>query len=158
MCVCEFVKLNTYLKKMKLRYCISLMYVLASIYQLQAQQQVDSLKQLLTKAENDSSRIAITFSIAEYYWFSRNIEQASPWLHSAIRLSDEYGIYYYKVNALNILANTHLKHTQYDSAFYYLKAGLDAASKHNETKFVPLIYETYHHIYYELANCNASLK
>ena len=158
MCICAFLKLNTYLKKMKLRYCISLMYVLASIYQLQAQPQVDSLKQQLAKASNDSSRIALTFSIAEYYWFSRNIEQALPWLHSTIRLSDAHDIYTYKVNALNILANTHLKHTEYDSAFYYLKAGLDAASKHNETKFVPLIYETYHHIYYELGDYNIALR
>lgn len=122
-----------------------------------AQSKIDSLKTALVQSTNDTDRLIQTFEIGEQYWFMRNVPAAVSYLRQAVQMAETYNYYPHQINALNLLANSKLKLEQYDSVFYYLQTAVTKAAQRKDTAFLPLVYETYHHVYYQLGDYNTAL-
>lgn len=119
-----------------------------------AQQHIDSLKIKLNHATEDSSRVSLSFSIGENAWFQRNLDEAIYYLRFSTSLAEKIKYQNYQANALNLLGNAYMKKGMYDSTLYFL----DRAVQQNDSKFNPLIHETYSKVYQNLGDYPTSLQ
>ena len=141
-------------KNLYLKFLASIILGTTICKTVNAQQEIDSLKLKLNHTTEDSSRVSISFSLGEKNWFRRNLNETIHYLKLSTDLAEKIKYRNYQANALNLLGNAYMKKGMYDSALYFL----DRAVQQNDSKFNPLIHETYSKVYQYLGDYPTSLR
>jgi two-component system, NarL family, sensor kinase len=137
---------------LKLNACLIIVWF--SPFLVQGQEKIDSLMVQLSSAQHDSTRSNLLFQVGKEHWFKRNLPEASRYLRQALNSEIKNEFKKNQADAYNLLANVYLKQEFYDSAFYFLEKAIETQN----VKYLPLIYETYSKVYYQLGDYQTSLR
>lgn len=143
-----------FLPKPKRFFLAAVLYVFSTLAYSQNIKLIDSLRTILPTVKDDTTKTIILFELGRENWFGRNLDEAKKYLGEAIWLGDAAPYHVHQADALNLLANVHIRLEKFDSAFFYLQQ----AEEQNDVNFIPFIHETYSNLYYHLGDYQSSLQ
>lgn len=101
---------------------------------------LDSLREALRRAPDDTTRARVLFSLGEEYWFNRQIPEALPFLQQCISLSDSIGYYADACNARILAAHIYIRIEQLDKGFSFLNDAMKCAAAHGQPDEIAKVY------------------